>query len=52
MMGKYERDDRLEAMEMWTWKKITGITWIEHKTNNEAVSNDVNERRLKNNDDY
>jgi len=42
-IGKYKRD-RLEAMEMWIWRKMTGTRWVEHKTN-EAVLNEVNERR-------
>jgi len=46
MVGKYERG-RLQAMEMWTWRKMTGINWIEHTTN-EAVLVEVNQRTIIN----
>src|SRR5260221_90163 len=35
---------RLEAFEMWVWKRILKISWTEHKTN-EEVLNMVNEER-------
>jgi len=31
-------------MEIWMWKKMTGTSWTEHKTN-EAVLNEVDEKR-------
>jgi hypothetical protein len=42
-IGKYEKD-RLEAMEMWMWRRMTRTRWTEHKTN-EAVLNEINEER-------
>ncbi|KAL4148794.1 hypothetical protein QTP88_002949 [Uroleucon formosanum] len=42
-IGKYEKD-RLEAMEMWMWRKMTRTSWIELKTN-EEVLNEINEER-------
>ncbi|VVC42596.1 Hypothetical protein CINCED_3A003125 [Cinara cedri] len=42
-IGKYEKD-RLEAIEMWMWRKMTRTSWIEHKTN-EEVLNEINEER-------
>ncbi|VVC43630.1 Hypothetical protein CINCED_3A006507 [Cinara cedri] len=42
-IGKYEKN-RLEAMEMWMWRKMTRTSWIEHKTN-EEVLNEINEER-------
>ena len=29
---------KLEAMEMWIWRKIESIAWTDHITNDEAVS--------------
>src|SRR5260221_10045800 len=38
------RYKRLEAFEMWVWRRITKISWTEHKTN-EEVLNMVSEKR-------
>src|SRR5260221_12726989 len=38
------RYKRLEAFEMWVWRRILKISWTEHKTN-EEVLNMVNEKR-------
>jgi hypothetical protein len=36
--------DRLEAMEIWIWRKMNKTTWVERKTN-EQVLKDVSEKR-------
>jgi len=36
--------DRLEAMEMWIWRKMNKTSWVERKTN-EQVLKDVSEKR-------
>jgi len=36
--------DRLEAMEMWIWRKMNKTSWVERKTN-EQVLKDVIENR-------
>lgn len=43
VIGKYKKD-KLAAMEMWMWKKMTRTSWIEYKTN-ETVLNEINEER-------
>lgn len=42
-LKKYETQ-RLEAMEMWMWRKMTRTSWTEKKTN-ERVLQEVGERR-------
>lgn len=42
-LGKAE-EKRLEAMEMWIWRRITRTSWVERKTN-EQVLREVNEGR-------
>ena len=40
---KYERD-RLEAFEMWIWRRMTRTSWVERKSNEEVLQS-VEERR-------
>ena len=40
-IGKYERN-RLEAMEMWLWRKMTRTRWIERKRN-ETILEEIGE---------
>jgi len=28
---------RLEAFEIWTWRRMMKVTWTEHKTNEEIL---------------
>ena len=35
---------RLEAFEMWTWRRIEKISWTEHKTNKEVLGKIGEER--------
>jgi len=42
-IGNYERD-RLEAMEMWLWRRMTRIRWIERKRN-ETILEEIGETR-------
>lgn len=42
-IGKYERE-RLEAMEMWMWRRMTRTSWIERKRN-ETILEEIEERR-------
>ena len=38
--------NRIEAFEMWCWRKILGISWREHRTY-ESILNELNiEREL------
>jgi len=34
------------------WRRITEMTWIKQKTNNNEMFKEGNEGRLKNNDEY
>jgi hypothetical protein len=36
---------RLEAFEMWLWRRIMKVKWIEHKTNEEVLEK-VKEQRM------
>lgn len=40
-IGKYERE-RLEAMEMWMWRRMTRTSWIERKRN-ETILEEIEE---------
>lgn len=44
-LGKLERN-RLEAAEMWIWRKMTRTSWMERKTNLEVLREVKEERRL------
>ena len=37
---------RLEAFEMWVWRRILKISWTEHKTNEEVLNMVKEERKL------
>ena len=37
---------RLEAFEMWTWRRMEKISWTEHKTNEEVMGRIGEERTL------
>jgi len=39
--GKYQR---LEAFEMWIWRRMERISWVEHR-NNEEIPKMVDEKR-------
>jgi len=42
---KKNEKDRLEAMEMWIWRKMIKTLWVEKKTN-EQVLKDVREKGI------
>jgi hypothetical protein len=42
-MRKIERD-RLNAFEMWVWRRMEGVSWMDRKTNEQVLS-DVGEDR-------
>ncbi|KAI5755057.1 hypothetical protein M8J77_013699 [Diaphorina citri] len=44
-MGKYERE-RLEAMEMWLWRRMTRTSWMERKRNEKILEEIGEERNL------
>jgi len=36
--GLYKEDiRRLEAFEMWIWRRMMKVSWTEHKTNKELL---------------
>ena len=37
---------RLEAFEMWTWRKMEKVSWTERKTNEEVLKTIGEERSL------
>jgi len=37
---------RLEAFEMWTWRRMETVSWTEHKTNEEVLETIGEERSL------
>src|SRR6218665_3262066 len=37
---------RLEAFEMWTWRRMEKVSWTEHKTNEEILETIGEERSL------
>ena len=41
---RQEERQRLEAFEMWVWRKMEKISWVDRKTN-EEVLREVNEKR-------
>jgi hypothetical protein len=43
ILNKYETE-RLEAMEMWMWRKMTKTSWIERKSNKRVLEK-VKKRR-------
>jgi len=36
----------LESFEMWTWRRVEKISWAEHKTNEEVLETNGEERTL------
>ena len=38
--------DKLEAFEMWTWRNMEGISWKEHKTNEDVLTLVGEKRKL------
>lgn len=44
-LGEYEKA-RLEAMEMWLWRKMTKTSWTEKKTNQQILIEIVERRSL------
>ena len=42
-VGRYERE-RLEAMEMWLWRRMTRTKWTERKRN-ETIMEEIEEKR-------
>ena len=44
-MKKSDRN-RIEAFEMWCWKKILSISWQEHRTNDSILTELGLEREL------
>ena len=43
-----EDTKRLEAFEMWTWRRILKISWTEHQSNEEVLRKVQEERTLMN----
>ena len=43
-----EDTKRLEAFEMWTWRRIIKISWTEHQSNEEVLRKVQEERTLMN----
>ena len=43
---KKEDIKRLEALEMWTWRRMEKVSWTEHKTNEEILETIGEERSL------
>ncbi len=43
-----EDSERLEAFEMWIWRKLNKISWTEHKSNEEILEMVQEERSLFN----
>ena len=43
-LGKIERD-RLEAAEMWMWRRLTRTSWVEKKSNAKVLE-EINEKRM------
>src|SRR6218665_1564 len=43
---KKEDIKRLEALEMWTWRRMEKVSWTEHKTNEEILKTIGEERSL------
>jgi len=37
---------RLEAFEIWTWRRMEKVSWTEHKTNDEVLETTGEERSL------
>ena len=38
---------RLEAFEMWNWRRMEKVSWTEHKTNEEELGTIGEERFLR-----
>src|SRR6218665_3919997 len=45
-MRKEDMGRRLDAFEMWTWRRMEKISWTEHKTNEEALEAIGEERSI------
>jgi hypothetical protein len=43
---KKEEMDRLEAFEMWIWRRIKKVSWEDKKTNEQVLSNVGEERQF------
>ena len=47
--GLYKKDiQRLEAFEIWIWRRMMKVPWTEHKTNEEILQMVETERKIMN----